>query len=282
MFETHAHGLLVVLSLSLAVTACKKDPPPEGPPTLSQAQWEDLQKATEAALTRARDMDKERHAIVMKSPPDFAPHPELGRCSVTSETLLPQDPTKSDTNNGARALRAQRITHALTMTDLVRPGKTGRQEGPAEARLKDIIRDKQPKKDAPVYRPETPEKRVDAWKATLAAEEHGYDLSFIATTFKEPVMASKDTFTPGEAEGVLSLWSRDKHAIVCAALVGGIGSGGVTLRGRTEGEALENADLNLFGDLFMSVIDQGLPQLLVAGPPVSASAPRDAGAPKKR
>jgi hypothetical protein len=277
-----AVSLSSLLSL-FALAACKKEPPKvnQPPPTLSADDRATIDKLTADAKQRATAMDEERRAIVLKSPLPFAPHRELGKCPVDFAALIPEDPSKADTNNGARALRAQRKTRIIRMTDFFRPEKPKNPtDGSYATVLAHVIEDDAPKPDAIIYAPSTPAIVVENWKKKLGDLDHGYDLSLVTTIFTEPVMETKTTFKPGIAIGMLSLWSREKHAIVCATEVGGMGSETVTMHGESENDIDKMADVDLFGDLLISTVERGLGSLVVAGPAPDAGAPSDAGAPR--
>jgi hypothetical protein len=261
---------LCAILVAASLAACGKDKPAPSTPrvVLTPEQRAKVEALFATAKAHAETLDTERRAAVDKAPSTAVPRADLGRCPFDATTLVPEDPTKGETNAAKRMLTAQRTTRVLTITDLTRPGKppNGTPAASAMQKLLDDA-DKNVGLGKTFYPPDTPDAQIAKLETALAAFDDGYDLSLVATIFDEPQTTGEGTFEKGHLRGTLYLWSRKQHAITCVADVRDSGSDVVTVT-EYKGMAGGGAASALWGDLLESAVLGHLPRLVAAGPPL--------------
>jgi hypothetical protein len=112
---------------------------------------------------------------------------------------------------------------------------------------------------------------------TLKATEDGYDVTFVVDKLVKPVARGKDEFDSGVVVGMVYLWSRAKHAVVCAADIASVNSRVVKVYGHEDDTWLQQ-------NLIEAGVLDALSRLVRVGPSsakaASAAASASAGGKK--
>jgi hypothetical protein len=274
----HGRRRAFALVLTMAAMAgCKETPPPppQAPVKLSAEQKARIDELIAQAKKGAQAQDEERREFAAKSPPPLAPDPELGACEVTAKSLVPEDPETADTNSGKRRLAAKRSTRVILLTDVFKDGKAEGSDGPATRATSSLADDE---RRTLTERTFTASPQIDEAVAklekTLKATEDGYDVTFVVDKLVQPVARGKDEFDSGVVVGMVYLWSRAKHAIVCAADVASINSRVVKVYGHEDDKWLQQ-------NLIEAAVLDALSRLVRVGPSSArAASSASAGGPK--
>jgi hypothetical protein len=233
----------------LALTACHHDPPPPPPPPLSDADRAAAKSAIEAQRAAADGDDRaRREAVVAARKTKILP----GQCPVGAHELLGEYDLYSTMHNSL-------TVRALGITDLCLDGKPPTGEGPAHKAVADSLRGFEtqlPYASAPV---------APFLDRIAEVKPPEYSLTLVVDELQQPKMAGESQFIGGKVLGRLYLWSRDKHANICAAPLDGESSERVTVTNSFGLPPAALADSRLLGDLLVPAIARAAERLQPLG-----------------